>query len=155
MDSAHRIRSTSVEAYNFRSGLGNFTAMSFDWYNNPDIWEPTKRMLGQYKSVKHLFTGDFYALSPYSTATNVWMAWQYDRPDLGEGLVQAFRRMESPEDSAVFKLRGLDEQAPYRVLNLDVNKSQEFTGHELMEEGLKLHVARQLGSILITYKKQH
>lgn len=37
--------STSVEAYNFRSGLGNFTTVSFDWYNNPSIWESTKRML--------------------------------------------------------------------------------------------------------------
>jgi len=32
------------------------------------------------------------------------MAWQFDRPEAGEGMVQVFRRADSPFDSAHLKL---------------------------------------------------
>jgi alpha-galactosidase len=54
----------------------------------------------------HLF-GDFYPLTSYSTANNVWMAFQFDCPEQGVGVVQAFRRAESPCEAIRVKLRGL------------------------------------------------
>ena len=54
------------------------------------------------------FYGDFWPLTPYSLENNVWMAWQFDRPEAGEGVVQAFRRAENGDESATFRLRGLD-----------------------------------------------
>lgn len=38
-------------------------------------------------------------------------------PETGEGLVQAFRREESPEASALPRLRGLDPNATYTLTN--------------------------------------
>ena len=35
--------------------------------------------------------GDFYPLTRYHLEKNDWVAWQFDRPDLGRGVVQAFR----------------------------------------------------------------
>ncbi|MBI3850422.1 MAG: GH36 C-terminal domain-containing protein [Verrucomicrobia bacterium] len=82
------------------------------------------------------------------------MAWQFDRPETGSGMVQAFRRMESAQHTMVFKLRGLDEQSLYTVTDIDTGKSRKINGRELMEKGLKIHVVRQSDSALITYKKQ-
>jgi alpha-galactosidase len=81
------------------------------------------------------------------------MAWQFHRPDLGEGLVQAFRRDRSFYESARLRLRGLDANARYRVLNLDAPNPKELSGAELMEKGLALSITQQPGSAIVTYQK--
>ena len=84
---------------------------------------------------------------------NVW-AWQYDRPEQGEGLVQAFRREESPYEVARFKLRGLEPAARYAVTNLDRPESvQQLTGRELMEHGLAIVLTGQRSSGLFLYRR--
>jgi hypothetical protein len=47
------------------------------------------------------------------------MAWQFDRPQEGEGVVQAFRRAGNSDASATFRLRGLEPDAVYVLTNLD------------------------------------
>ena len=49
----------------------------------------------------------------------LWLAWQFDVPEKGEGMVQAFRRDKSAFESARFPLAGLDAEARYVVTNLD------------------------------------
>jgi alpha-galactosidase len=81
------------------------------------------------------------------------MAWQFDRPETGEGIVQAFRRKEAPEASANFKLQGLDAKATYEVENLDGGKISR-SGKKLMEEGLMLESKESPASFLFAYKKK-
>jgi alpha-galactosidase len=148
--------STLADDYNFRSGLGSFTTVSFDWYNNPGVWESVYRMLNQYsqyKSVKELFTGDFFPLSPYSTAADAWIAWQYDRPDLGEGLVQVFRRSDSQTTNTIYKLFGLEPVAQYSVSNLDSGASFTRTGASLLRDGLAVSLPSKPGSAMLRYKR--
>ncbi len=71
------------------------------------------------------FWGDFWPLTPYSLENTVWMAWQFDRPKVGEGVVQAFRRAENAEQSARFRLRGLEQDTAYVLTNLDVPGTTE------------------------------
>ena len=54
-------------------------------------------------------------------AANVWMASQFRRPDLGEGMVQAFRSYNASSDVALvsYEPRGLDPTASYRVTNIN------------------------------------
>lgn len=89
----------------------------------------------------------------YSLSTEVWMAWQYDRPDLGEGMVQAFRRPDNTEEYQTYKLRGLNPDTNYIVTNLDVNQPQKRTGRDLMETGLKITTKEKPAALIITYKK--
>jgi len=81
------------------------------------------------------------------------MAWQFDCPEDGEGMVQAFRREKSVCESARFKLTGLDLNANYTVKNIDACDSQEMSGGELMEKGLFVSIPEQPGAVIITYKK--
>jgi alpha-galactosidase len=81
------------------------------------------------------------------------MAWQFDRPERGEGVVQAFRRADSPDGSARFPLRGLEADAHYTVIDLDVDQPQRRSGQELMEEGLLIRIPHRPGAVVITYQK--
>jgi alpha-galactosidase len=112
-----------------------------------------RRWVGDWRAVADYLLGDFYPLTSYHQADDVWMAWQFDRPDLGGGAVQAFRRAGSPYESARFRLRGLDPEARYRVTDGDRDGAVETTGRELMETGLPVRVDEQPGAAIITYRK--
>ena len=82
------------------------------------------------------------------------MAWQFDRPDLGEGLVQAFRRKDSAYETARFKLRGLSATARYSVTDLDHPEvDRTLSGEELMSRGFAVTVDAQPAAAVYLYKK--
>jgi len=88
-----------------------------------------------------------------SVSRSAWIAWQFDCPETGEGMVQAFRRAESVYESARFTLRGLEPDARYVLANLDVPGTTEMTGRELMEKGLLVAVSERPGSAIVVYRK--
>jgi hypothetical protein len=83
----------------------------------------------------------------------VWIGWQFHSPEKDAGMIQVFRRAESVYESARFKLRGLDPAATYVVQDLDTADIQELTGSTLMDDGFKVAIETQPGSVVITYKK--
>jgi alpha-galactosidase len=89
------------------------------------------------KIAPFMLLGDYYPLTPYSLANDVWMGWQFHRSEDGEGAVQAFRREGAEESSVRLKLRGLEPEASYEVTNLD-GGSHSATGQELMDDGLEI-----------------
>jgi len=85
--------------------------------------------------------GDYYPLLPYSRDLQTWIAWQFDRPDLGTGAMQVFRRPNSPFESAKFPLHSLDPQAAYVVTDLDhADRPREMSGRQLMENGIEIRL---------------
>ncbi|HPM80856.1 MAG TPA: GH36 C-terminal domain-containing protein, partial [Candidatus Anammoximicrobium sp.] len=101
-----------------------------------------------------LMMADYYPLTPYSRELNQWIAWQFDRPETGEGAVQAFRRSQSADDVVRLKLRGLDPGADYVLTDWDSGESQTIGGRELRDEGLAVSIRGQPGSAVIVYKKK-
>ena len=83
------------------------------------------------RRIAALMLGDYYPLTHHSLDTTSWMAWQFYREDLGEGVIQAFRRPDNAGDALLVKLRGLDPQKHYEIENLDGGK-QVRTGAEFM-----------------------
>jgi alpha-galactosidase len=142
-----------LDAYTFRSQMCPALAGTWDLRSKEIPYDLLRRLLAQWRRVGNYYFGDYYPLTPYSLATDVWLAWQFDRPDLGEGMVQTFRRSNSSYESARFKLRGLDPEARYAVDDVDAPGAQGMTGRELMEHGLMVNVKDQPGAAIILYKR--
>ena len=115
-------------------------------------WAGFRRRIEDWKQVADCFYGDYYPLTPYTLSEAAWIGWQFDRPETGGGMVQAFRRTRSEEASMALKLRALDAAAAYEIRNLDVEGTTRAAGRELMEKGLRLKLARRQAA-LITYKR--
>jgi alpha-galactosidase len=98
--------------------------------------------------------GYYYPLTPYSLRRDQWIAWQFDRPETGEGVVQVFRRPESREGARRLKFHGLAPEAVYRVVNFDKAGSTEIAGRELLENGFAIVIKDQPGSAIISYTKK-
>jgi alpha-galactosidase len=117
-------------------------------------WDIYRRMIDQWRQVADGYFGDYYPLTPYSLDEDRWIAWQYHRPDRGDGFVQAFRRGASIHETARLKFHGLDADAKYNLTDLDHGEPRTVGGKELMVKGLSVEILDQPGSALITYKKK-
>ena len=116
-------------------------------------YDKAKATLAQYRRLQPYFLGDYYPLTPYTKAADAWLAWQFHRADLGEGLAQAFRRSGNVPASARLNFRGLNPRARYVVTNLDEATSREIPGRELMDEGLLLTRSDAPSAPIITYRE--
>jgi alpha-galactosidase len=116
------------------------------------IFNSVRKKLNQYLSIRKFYYGDYYPLTPYTQSEEAWMAYQLDRPDLAEGLVVVLKRRLSPLADAVFRLRELQPDAHYEITDLDTGEKRTLTGKELMDEGLKVHLAKNPDSTLIMYR---
>lgn len=147
------VGAVALDPYSFRSGLGSNLSLALDYYHPSDMWERAAAMLRQWQALRPLAKADFYPLTPYNLGKNQWIAWQYDDPERGEGLVQAFRRDVCPEDTVTLLLHGLEPETRYVVSNLDENVSREVLGADLMTTGVAIKIPAAPGAALVHYKR--
>jgi alpha-galactosidase len=139
--------------YWFRSCIFPASRVGWDTRKTDLDYPLLKRMLAEYRKVQPYLLGDYYPLTPYSLDKHDWIAWQFDDPELGGGMVQAFRRDACEDDSLTLQLGGLDADSTYAVENLDTDKTEKRTGRELTEQGLRVTITNRPGSALLAYRK--
>jgi alpha-galactosidase len=139
--------------YNVRSHFCPGFGVAVD-VRQPGIeWDRIRCLLDQWRQVAACYLGDYYPLTPYSLADDVWLAWQFDLREEGRGAVQAFRRTANGEESMCLPLRGLDPGARYAVTDLDTGARQEEEGATLMGPGLSVRLPHRPGTALLSYAR--
>ncbi|HUV52543.1 MAG TPA: alpha-galactosidase [Dehalococcoidia bacterium] len=127
-------------------------AIRFSW----DIYRPNfpveqaKHLIDEFKRLRPFLHGDFYPLTPYSIGDDVWMAYQFHREDLKQGMFLAFRRLNSSDLTARLKLRGLLPSARYELNFEDTGNKQTFA-EEALAAGIDVTIEHAPGSLLVTY----
>lgn len=151
---------TGGDTYNFRASMGPGLVVHYFMYSYrpPDMPYPhewLKERLAEYLRARECFSGDYYCLDAFHAGFGAWTQMQFDRPDLGRGLVEAFRGEKSPYRSAEIRLRGLDSEAVYEVEDAD-NAFPPFaaTGAELMERGVPVSIPEPRASRLVFYRRK-
>jgi alpha-galactosidase len=145
------------DTYAFRSALGPGITCLIQFAGStcaetfPAEW--LREMMQEQIEVAKYFYGDFYPLVSFSLSDDTWAAWQFNRPDLGEGMVLALRRQRSPFTSIDAPLRGLDPGAEYEISSKDTGTTIRLSGRELAEEGLPIEINEKPGSALFVYRK--
>jgi alpha-galactosidase len=142
------------DPYWFRSCIFPASRVGWDTRKKDLDYPLLHRMIDEFRRVESYLLGDYYPLTSYSLENNVWMAWQFDRTETGEGMVQAFRREKCVQDSIQLPLHGLDPNASYTLTNFDLPGTTEATGRELLDRGLAVTIAGQPGAAVITYKRK-
>ncbi len=145
---------TPIEPYAFWSNACQSTGFGIDVRLKDLDYAALRRLVGQWRKVAPNYYGDFYPLTPWTRDSTVWMAWQFNRPESGEGMVQVFRRHNSFYESASFKLFGLDAEADYVVSNLDTGAQEYRSGRRLLTEGLSIAIATKPGVSISTYRRR-
>jgi alpha-galactosidase len=145
---------TPVEPYAFWSNACPGFGLGLDVRLKDLDYPALRRLIGQWRQISPNYYGDFYPLTPWTRDSTVWMAWQFDRPETGEGMIEVFRRHESDYESARLRLRGLNADANYLVTHLDTGRQQFCRGQNLMEKGLPITLADKPDTAILVYRKQ-
>jgi alpha-galactosidase len=166
-----------LDTYHFRSGMAPglaFALFNVAGYPNqvgsfipadfPYEW--MRNMVAQLKLVRPYYYGDYYPLLPCSensdcatdpskerSAAFEWAAWQFDRPEQGDGMLQIFRRDESDVMTQNLRLRGLDPAATYEVTDLDTKLPRTISGRDLLQQGLHVEIKQKRDAAIVIYKK--
>ena len=143
---------TRLDDYSFRSTLA--ASLIPAWIADAPGFERerARKLLDRYRAVRHLLVGAWYPLLPYSRSARDWMAVQFHRPDLGEGMILLFRHAESPYRTVEVALRGLKAERNYALTFDNSGQTQRVPGADLMTH-LLLSLDTRPGSELITYRE--
>lgn len=144
--------SSEVNPYDFRANMSPSLTLCYDMRETNLNYRLAEKLFQQLKAIQPDYFGDFYPLTAYSLSNNVWLAWQYNRPEAGTGVVQVFRRPDSDQESETFPLYGLNSRARYELVNLDGGKEIQ-TGKELLTQGIKVELKNKPEAAVITYKR--
>ncbi len=149
-DDAYYIRSSYAPA------LGCMLTMSAgDSYgDDPAKLAALKGYCEEYLKVRPYLSCDFYPLTEASVKRDTWCAWQYNRPEQGDGIVQVFRRENSPFTNAAFTLGGLSEEAEYIFTDADDSTELVLTGKELAANGFQVFVPERRMAKLYFYRQK-
>lgn len=146
------------DEYRIRSAYAASMTMNYSFSereafaDTPEKIDFIRKHTEEYKKVRPYFSEDFYPLTEVSDKLDVWCAMQFDRPSEKDGILQVFRREESPYETASFVLRGINKESHYLFTDAD---GGEFTasGKELTENGLKLTIPEKRTAKIYFYKE--
>ncbi len=142
-----------ADAYWARSVMGPIVGVGVDTRKTDCDYETLRRLVEQIRAVQPCYLGDYYPLTPYSKNSDVWTAWQFDRPSIDRGLIQAFRRKTCAAGSITLKLRGLVPDANYELTNLDGGAPRRALGRELANPGLTVEAPAPQTALLFSYRR--
>lgn len=137
--------------YWFRSSMGGAVVMGWELtasFNLPAAIED----MAEFRSLRDYLYGDYYPLTEYATGDDAWAAFQWDRPEQGDGIVLAFRRPQAPQAAIEVKLGGLEAGADYEVNYEDYGVVVVRSGQELAA-GITLKIPEAPASMLIKYRR--
>ena len=143
-----------ISPYHFRSNMSTSMLISWNINSKEHSLPELQKYFQDFKRLRPYYYSDYYPLTSTENMTkdSVWLAYQLDRPDKGDGLILAFRRKDCPVESVLVKLRGLDKTADYELFDEDSGKKVIHKGEEL-GNGITLYLAEKQKSLLINYKK--
>jgi alpha-galactosidase len=142
----------AVDPYAFRSAVGLMVGLGYDVRRRDLDYALLRRLTAEWRQIAPFYYGDYYPLTSHSVDPRDWLAWQYHRPEQNAGIVQVFRRSESPYVAARFPLRGLDPAATYRLTNLDDSSVLELSGEALLRGGLPVNLEERSSAAIFTYE---
>jgi alpha-galactosidase len=144
----------ALDAYTIRSCMPSAVIGSWDLRDKKLDYTLLRKLFAQWREVSPEYYGDYHPLTPYSITTDSWIAWQFSRPELGRGVIQAYRRQDCVYESARLKLAGLDAEKIYKVRNLDSDRTEELSGKELMDHGLLVSISDRPGSAWLIFSER-
>ena len=147
--------SNQVDVYEFRSQMGPSVTACWDLRDKSLDYDTLRKLSSELHRASPNYLGDYYPLSSYlrDDQTDGWMAWQWWRPEVGKGVVHAFRRQDAKESTQNYRLYGLDPEATYEIEDADQAATYERTGKALLEDGLRIELQNPRSAALVFYEQ--
>ena len=146
------------DTYRMRSAYGTSLSTTYSYSADEHFGDNQeevcwlKEHCEEYLRIRPYFDGDIYHLTEPQRSLTAWCATQWHRPETGDGMLQVFKREESPYPSASLNMRKINVSATYRFTDLD-GESFDVSGKELSENGLILQIPEKRIAKIYLYKE--
>lgn len=119
--------------------------------DDPEKLDLLRKHADEYLALRPYFSADMFPMTIVSDKSDVWSAVQFNRPEQGDGILQVFRREDSPYTLCSFALCDLVPDATYTLSDMDGDDpDRTFLGSELMN-GVDIRVARKRSAKIYRY----
>ena len=145
------------DEYRIRSSYDSSLTMNYSFSEKEDFCDTEEKIAflrkysEEYLKVRPYFCEDYYPLTKFSDQLDTWCAVQFDRPAKEDGIVQVFRREESPYEVGRFFLGGVCAEKDYVFTDADGGQFS-VSGAELKEKGLKIEIMDSPKAKIYFYK---
>ncbi|MCX6219643.1 MAG: alpha-galactosidase [Bacteroidia bacterium] len=150
----HGTGNFNITPYHFRSNMSSSMVINWDINSKLHSMKELQKYFLDFKRLRPYYYGDYYPLTGTESMLqdNVWIAYQLNRQEQGDGIITAFRRKNCNDKSLTVQLRGVDPKENYELIDEDSQVRISKTGEELMK-GFTLNLNDKPGSLVIMYKK--
>ncbi len=111
-----------------------------------------KKYTAEYLRVRPYFSEDFYPLTEYTDKTDTWCGWQFHIEGENSGIVQLFRRENSPYDTASIALSALTKNTTYLFEDADGGEFK-INSDELLSGNFKFSIPEKRKAKLYFYRE--
>ncbi len=138
----------TMDGFSFHCGMAAMLFATADIRRDDYDFDVGRRMIAIWRrAAPMLLYGDYYPLTPFSRSGEQWVARQFDRPESGDGMVQAIRLADCPDETFTALPCGLDPRAEYLLENPETAEQRRVPGATLLSEGLDLSLPARSGAI--------
>ncbi|MBO5293719.1 MAG: alpha-galactosidase [Clostridia bacterium] len=139
----YRVRSSMRSSIGLAAPSWELSDAEGEWYS---------KMISDMERIAPYMSLDHYPLTGYNVCFSDWIAWERCDYDGSRGLIMAFRREEATESRRVFALRGLDECAMYRLIDIDDGEIGVFDS-ESLSEGFAVDILNRRQARIIFFER--
>lgn len=137
--------------YAFRASYSPIQYLTVQWVQNPnEDFDIIRKGVEEWKSINRYLLKDFYTLTPWHDhlTDNTFDAFEYFDPEDDSGILLAFRNENCEEEEVTIKLKGLQDDKEYYMINVDTEEKQIFSGKELAA-GFTVSAREKRSAVLI------
>jgi alpha-galactosidase len=137
-----------ADSFSFHCGMAPMLAASLDIRRDDYDFALALRMIAIWRRASSLLLhGDYYPLTPFSRSAERWVVWQFDRPEMGEGLIQGIRHRECAQERITVYPKALRPASDYVLQNPETGETHEVSGSALLRDGFTFALPRRSGAI--------
>ncbi len=140
----------SYDRYALESCFAPHITACFDPRDDKLEWGKIAALLEEWHEYVDCYSGDYYPLNVITPDNDKWALWQFNRCEEGDGVIQAFRRPYSVQESFQVALNDLDPDKNYSFHRYDTGEDFVMNGNDAMEKGIIIKLAKR-GSTSIKY----
>ena len=118
-----------IDSFSFHCGMAAMLFATSDIRRDDYDFALGRELIALWRRAAPLLLhGDYYPLTPFSRSGEEWVAWQFDRPQLGEGLLQAIRLPDCARETFTAYPTGLDPESEYLLENPETGEQRRLPG---------------------------
>jgi alpha-galactosidase len=138
----------SADSYSYHCGMAPMLFATMDIRREDYDFAVVRNMIAIWrKAVDLMLYADYYPHTPFHKDAAKWVAWQFNRPESGEGFVQGIRLPTAPEDTLTVQLKGILPDANYVFTNDETGETKLIAGEALIRDGFTLSLPARSGVI--------